>query len=552
MFCDGIAGDGAVHCTPIRGPKTLPSFAQAEPPPTTPLARDDCSRPEALPSTATHANADNAELAPTATRDWSTSDAQSAGRIDAPLGKRNPAFRGDVETIVGKALEKDREARYARAGALAADLRRYLADEPITARPPSTFYQLRKFSRRNKGLVAGIAATAVALIAGLVVSSTLLVRALRAEQLEKQQRTAAQAAQRIAEAQRDIALDLLGLMDQVVNEGASVSQVLKPYLESQEPGRQAAEREIPAGAIEEILGHGYLIMGDPEAALRHLASARSAARENTPPDRRGVAIDMAAAEAQLRLGRPAEAEALFRSLLERVAAEHGERSPETADARNFLAGALKNQNRLDEAEQMYREVLEIRGRTSAEESKAALVAQYNLLLVDLRRFATRDPAAPGPDELAEAFAGLYFRTRRALGVGDEQSFVVASELLQLHMLRGKFDEGEALCEEWLPRAEEQLGRHHWRTLECLARCGRVAEGQGRLTETAARYRWAAEGYVRVRRDHADTSVILSWTAAAYRELEDPSSEAAMLELLRDWCVRNERHGAIAAGRGPAG
>jgi WD40 repeat protein/predicted Ser/Thr protein kinase len=88
-------------------------------------------------------------------------DAPSLGTIDAKL-------RGDVETIVAKALEKDPARRYSTAADLAADLRRWLAHEPILARPPSALYHLRKFARRHTGLVGGVVATAVALILGLL------------------------------------------------------------------------------------------------------------------------------------------------------------------------------------------------------------------------------------------------------------------------------------------------------------------------------------------------------------------------------------------------
>jgi hypothetical protein len=61
-----------------------------------------------------------------------------------------------VETIVAKALEKDKARRYASAGELAADLRRFLSHEPIRARPASALYQMRKFARRHKALVAAV------------------------------------------------------------------------------------------------------------------------------------------------------------------------------------------------------------------------------------------------------------------------------------------------------------------------------------------------------------------------------------------------------------
>jgi WD40 repeat protein/predicted Ser/Thr protein kinase len=84
------------------------------------------------------------------------------------LGSVNPELRGDVETIVAKALAKDPARRYPSAADLAADLRRWLAQEPIQARPPSALYQLRQFARRHKALVGGVVATVAALVLGLV------------------------------------------------------------------------------------------------------------------------------------------------------------------------------------------------------------------------------------------------------------------------------------------------------------------------------------------------------------------------------------------------
>ena len=77
----------------------------------------------------------------------------------------------DIETIVGKALEKEADRRYASAAELSGDIARYLTSQPIQARPPSTIYQLQKFAVRNRMLVGGVLATFVVLIAGIVVST---------------------------------------------------------------------------------------------------------------------------------------------------------------------------------------------------------------------------------------------------------------------------------------------------------------------------------------------------------------------------------------------
>ncbi|MGE3775759.1 MAG: protein kinase, partial [Pirellulaceae bacterium] len=97
------------------------------------------------------------------------------------LKKLNLLLRGELDWIVMKALEKDRNRRYESANGLAADLQRYLNDEPVTACPPSASYRFRKFARRNKVALATAGTVAVALIAGTAVSAWQAVRATRAE-----------------------------------------------------------------------------------------------------------------------------------------------------------------------------------------------------------------------------------------------------------------------------------------------------------------------------------------------------------------------------------
>ncbi|MEO0482106.1 MAG: tetratricopeptide repeat protein [Planctomycetota bacterium] len=114
-----------------------------------------------------------------AARTISETDPLSLADLDTTL-------RGDLSTIAAKALEKDRERRYQTAADLAADLRRFVQDEPISARPASTLYQLRKFARRNKGLVAAAGAIALALV-GVTVASLWAARVARREQNEAEQ-----------------------------------------------------------------------------------------------------------------------------------------------------------------------------------------------------------------------------------------------------------------------------------------------------------------------------------------------------------------------------
>jgi serine/threonine protein kinase/tetratricopeptide (TPR) repeat protein len=123
----------------------------------------------------------------------------SAQRQTEPA-KLTKLLRGELDWIVMKALEKDRNRRYDTANAFAMDVQRYLADEPVLACPPSTGYRLRKFVRRNKwGLTTAVLVCA-ALVAGTAVSLWQAVRAVQAEgrtqvelELKKQQHARAEA-----------------------------------------------------------------------------------------------------------------------------------------------------------------------------------------------------------------------------------------------------------------------------------------------------------------------------------------------------------------------
>jgi tRNA A-37 threonylcarbamoyl transferase component Bud32 len=101
-------------------------------------------------------------------------------------------LRGDLDWIVMKCLEKDRQRRYETANGLAADLKRHLNNEPIVARPPSAAYKFQKAFRRNKLVYAAGFAVAVALLLGIVVSTWQAVRAKRAEAQALQSRSDAE------------------------------------------------------------------------------------------------------------------------------------------------------------------------------------------------------------------------------------------------------------------------------------------------------------------------------------------------------------------------
>jgi serine/threonine protein kinase len=96
------------------------------------------------------------------------------------------AVRGDLDWIVMKSLEKERSRRYETATSLARDIERYLDNEPVQARPPSTAYRVRKYAQRHKVAVAAGLLVAVSLLLGTVISTWQAIRATTAERLAQQ------------------------------------------------------------------------------------------------------------------------------------------------------------------------------------------------------------------------------------------------------------------------------------------------------------------------------------------------------------------------------
>jgi serine/threonine protein kinase/tetratricopeptide (TPR) repeat protein len=115
-------------------------------------------------------------------------------------------MRGELDWIVMKALDKDRNRRYETASAFAADVQRYLHDDPVQACPPSAGYRLRKFVRRNRGPVAAGALVFLALLAGIIGTTWGLVWAEEAIDAEAAQRTLAENAQKEEAKQRALAV----------------------------------------------------------------------------------------------------------------------------------------------------------------------------------------------------------------------------------------------------------------------------------------------------------------------------------------------------------
>lgn len=169
----------------------------------------------------------------------------------------------DLDWIVLKALEKDRDRRYQTANGLAADVERYLANQPVVARPPSRLYRLKKLVRRNKTAFVTGTLVALTVIAGLTVSGVLYSRAEKAKALEKELRLHVESREKLTQAailvkQGDVqgATKLLEEMKVVpaspTLDGISALRSVGAWLARQGNWREAADRYAILTEIDNI------------------------------------------------------------------------------------------------------------------------------------------------------------------------------------------------------------------------------------------------------------------------------------------------------------
>jgi serine/threonine protein kinase len=233
-------------------------------------------------------------------------------------------LRGDLDTVVGKALKKEPEKRYASVTALAEDLRRYLAHEPVSARPDALSYRAAKFVRRNRTPVALAALAGVALAAGLLGTLTQARRA-RAQAARADQQA------RAAGRQRDFALRQLSRAEAINDLNAfllsDAAPSGKPFTVGELLARaeRLVEREhgeSDENRVEKLLAIGwqYWTQDQDDRARQVLGQAYELAGRLRDRSLRAKAACTLAA-AVVRAGERERAEGLIREGLEALPSE---------------------------------------------------------------------------------------------------------------------------------------------------------------------------------------------------------------------------------------
>ena len=387
-------------------------------------------------------------------------------------------LRGDLDWIVMKALEKDRNRRYETANGLAMDLRRHLGNEPVLAGPPSAAYKLSKFVRRNRVTVAAGIVVAMSLIAAAAVSAGFALS-------EAEQR-------RVAARERDTAQAVNDFLNQDVLAAVDPRRTSHHNLTKRELLDIAArnlegkfdQEPLVEASIRSTLGETYRQLGELAAAEPHFLRARA-----------------------LWLG------------------ELGEEHPDTLKSMYNLAILYGQQGRYDEAEPLQLKTLQIKKRALGDEHPDTL-ASMNALAILYGQQGRYDEAEP-----------LHLKTLqiKKRDVGEEHPDTLGSmnNLAMVYQKQGRYDEAEPLYLETLQIKKRVLGEEHPSTLNSMNNLALVYEKQGRYDEAQPLYLETLEIRIRVLgEEHPDTLTSMNNLANVYyRQVLYDEAEPLYLETL---------------------
>ncbi len=466
---------------------------------------------------------------------------------ETPPSRMPPALRGEVESMVLKALEKTPQRRYSSAAALSEDIERLLTNLPIAARPPSSLYQLRKLIARNK--IGAIVSAAVFLAAiGFGIWMRMLYgQADRLRQEAELQEIHANNMSRAADIARAHAeessatsdqaqrfmQDMLSSIDPEESRGRDTT-LLRGILDKAAMRVQVELADQPkvAAAIHATLGKTYYRLSEYERAEAHLRAAVELRRQYAVDDQgrllavlgdyadalrqrqklaeseavareailileasdRSETADYAASIARLAQlrsdrGDAAEADALARQAVELQRKHLQPDDPRLAQSLNTLALQLASRGKFDDAQALYQEALDLLRRVSGPEAPdtARTMNNYGMML-----------QTKGDLGAAETMLRQTLEIRRNILPAEHGDIVLGiNNLANVLMARRDAAAAEPLVREALEGFKKIHGPEHARVAIALNNMGMVAEALGRMDEAEDYLKQAMEMRLRL-------------------------------------------------------
>jgi eukaryotic-like serine/threonine-protein kinase len=420
-----------------------------------------------------------------AERDTSSSRAEARGTEPRQLSS---LLRGDLDWIAMKALEKERSRRYGTPSELAADISRYLNNEPVAARPASAGYRLRKYVRRNRAGVAVGVGLAILLVTFAVTQAVQLQRITR--ERDRANRIAA------------FMTSMFKVSDPSEARGNSITarEILDKSSKEIETG--LAQDPVLRAQMTTVMGEVYLNLGLYPKAESLLEQAGQIRRQILGIRNRDTldSLDKLAWVYQEE-SKYEQSEQIEREILPIRRQLFGAEDRDTLGSQMNLANAVFGQGRYAESERIDREALAIRRRVLPED-RMTLIEISNLAIT-----VSQIGHYSESDQLLNEAIGILNRT-----VGPEDPFTIKarSNLADNYDKEGRFAEAERMTRELLEIRRRVLGPDHPDTLTNGGDVGTILYQEKRFAEAEKIHRETLELQKRITGpEHFQTLITMS-------------------------------------------
>jgi non-specific serine/threonine protein kinase/serine/threonine-protein kinase len=397
--------------------------------------------------------------------DQSQITAQNRGTDPARLARQ---LRGDLDLITLKALEKERSQRYSTPLELAADIRRYLRNEPVLARPASAAYRTRKYIRRHRIAVA-VAAGLVAVLISFGVAQTFQLRRTMSE------RDRANRERDRASRVTTFMTDMFKVSDPSAARGNTITarEILDKASKQIDTGLNR-DPELKAQMMD-VMGTVYERLGLYSSARPLLERSTDIRRHVLGSENPETLVSMHHLATNLfGEGRYAESEKLLRETVDIQRRVLGPEDPYRLLSMNNLATVLKSEGHYGEAEKLDRETLDIRRRVSGPRHPDTVLSMENLAgaLSKQGRNAEAEKLYREALDIRRRVSGP--QQPETLGLMNNLALVLDSE--------GQYQEAEKLDRETLDIQRRVMGPEHPYTLLTMSNLANVLADQHRDAE----------------------------------------------------------------------